>query len=126
MVDIKTNDSIINCGDIMERFKNEIIVIDKKGNFSSINKMNIFDNKYKYQINMTYEQFKYEKHITLEVNKYGYIYTLKHSPLKNQFDVFNSTDFKRIYYYDVLSYINDNYDKIMNFYKILTIYRFGI
>jgi len=110
----------------MSQFQNKILIIDKKGNFSSINKMNLFDNKYKYQINITYEQFKYEKHIILEVNKYGYIYALNHSSLKNKFYIFNSTDLKRIYYYDILSYINENYNTIMNFYKILTIYRFGI
>lgn len=110
----------------MKQFQTETIVLDKKGNFSSISKMNLFDTYNDYQIKIIYEQFTYKKHITLELNKYGYIYTLKHSLYDDMFYISNDTDIKHIYYDDVLSYVDNNYHKIMNFYKKLIIYKNGI
>ena len=56
----------------MGRFQSNKIILNKKGNYCSINKMNIFDSYNDYQIEIVYYKYTYKKHIILEINKYRY------------------------------------------------------
>lgn len=110
----------------MGRFQSNKIIVNKKGNFCSINKMNIFDSYSDYQIEIIYEKYTYKKHITLEINKYRYTYVLKHSLYDNIFYIESDNDKKHIYYDEIKNYVEKNYNKIMDYYKILVTYQSGL
>ena len=110
----------------MGRFQSNKIIINKKGNFCSINKMNIFDSYNDYQIEIVYYKYTYKKHIILEINKYRYIYVLKHSLYDNTFYIETDNDKKHIYYDEIKNYVEKNYNKIMDYYRMLVTYQSGL
>ncbi len=105
---------------IMGRFQINKIIVNKKGNFCSINKMNIFDSYNDYQIEIVYEKYTYKKHITLEINN---TCVLKHSLCDNIFYIESDNDKK---YDEIKNYVEKNYNKIMDYYRMLVTYQSGL
>ena len=80
----------------------------------------------KEKIEIVYEKFTYKKHITLKINKYRYTYVLKHSLDGNIFYIDSVNDKKHIYYDEIKNYVEKNYNKIMDYYRMLVTYQSGL